>query len=93
MDEFSVFLGRKDRGVIVSKDKIKVRDPKAYRQQKKLTTPTPAAVDWKMQGKVTPVKNQGQCGSCWAFSTAEAVESAWAMEGNPMWEFSVQQVT
>ncbi len=52
----------------------------------------PGFLDWREQGMVTPVKNQGQCGSCWAFSTAETVESAYLMAGNPAQELSPQQI-
>eukprot|EP00466_Bigelowiella_natans_P008320 jgi/Bigna1/89829/estExt_fgenesh1_pg.C_560070 len=54
----------------------------------------PDSKDWRIEDPipVTPVKNQGQCGSCWAFSTIETVESGYIMAGGRPQLFSPQQV-
>lgn len=49
-------------------------------------------VDWVAQGKVTAVKNQGQCGSCWAFSTSGAVESRYAISTGQLNSLSEQEL-
>merc|ERR1719230_619446 len=52
----------------------------------------PASVDWRAKGAVTPVKDQGSCGSCWSFSATEEIESAVFMATGKLPTLSTQQI-
>lgn len=52
----------------------------------------PAAVDWRTKGVTTPVKNQGMCGSCWAFASTAVLESHIAIQTDILFQLSEQQL-
>jgi cathepsin L len=52
----------------------------------------PTSVDWTTQGVVTPVKNQGNCGSCWSFSATGAMECDYAIKHGTLTSLSEQQL-
>merc|ERR1719267_198551 len=52
----------------------------------------PASVDWVEKGAVTPVKNQGTCGSCWSFSTTGGLEGAYFLKNNKLVSISEENL-
>ena len=63
------------------------------REARNTTRQLPDSVNWVDEGAVTGVKNQGACGSCWAFSLTSQVESYNYLATGQLVELSTQQVT
>jgi C1A family cysteine protease len=76
-DEFKyIFLGKKPP----VHEKIKISDLP--------TDSLPESIDWRTKKVLTPIKDQGMCGSCWAFSTTGSLEALFAIKGKGLLSFS-----
>ena len=52
----------------------------------------PSSIDWRTKNAVTPIKDQGHCGACWAFSTIVGLEGLHAIKTNNLTNFSEQNL-
>ena len=97
--------GRNENTFTVGINKFADWTPAEYRRMlsykparglKVLSQPTnvsiPSSVDWRTEGAVNPVKDQGQCGSCWAFSAVGVLESRYKIAKGTLYQLAEQQL-
>jgi len=93
IEEFKEYLGYRLDMKLAQTEKIGAqhRPSMSAEEAAQVLAALPASVDWRQKGAVTPVKNQGACGSCWTFAASETLESAWFLKTNKLVVLSEQQ--
>jgi len=81
-EEFKAYLGRSGSKVSSPGERVQLRS----------SAPLPPSVDWRDKKVISPVKDQGMCGSCWAFGSTEQVESYVALSGAALPILSPQEL-
>jgi len=92
-DEFAKFyLNKNIQKYINGRAEEKTDFSEVYTSASAPEGPNAKNWDWFTQGVCTQVYNQGQCGSCWAFSATETIESYFKIAGNTLTQLSMEQI-
>uniref|UniRef100_A0A8R1E2W6 Uncharacterized protein n=1 Tax=Caenorhabditis japonica TaxID=281687 RepID=A0A8R1E2W6_CAEJA len=94
VNEFTDWTDEELRKMILDREneKLDFAPPPYNKQYLENGVKRPASIDYRDQGKLTPVKNQGQCGSCWAFATVASVEAQYAIKKGKLVALSEQEL-
>jgi len=98
-EEFRLFLGgappaSKGRSFFSPRNITAADEPHPIFRSENLAarSPNPTTYDWCSAKVITPVKDQGGCGSCWAFSAMETIESYHALKSGSLVSLSAEQI-
>jgi C1A family cysteine protease len=92
INEFSQYMKFKKNINYLRRDESETSLYMVLEEKPEYMVGLPSSVDWRTQGVVNSIKDQGQCGSCWAFSTVASVESAVAIKTGVLYSFSEQEL-
>jgi len=90
LNQFADMTNDEYKAMLLGSGKAPIRNGSAYLEPTGVSIPD--SVDWRTQGYVTPVKDQGQCGSCWAFSTVASLEGQYFKKNGSLKSFAEQQL-
>lgn len=92
LNKFADLTNEEFKAIYSRKPKKPARSPLQYERPRLDTCDTPSSLDWRKKGVVTGVKDQGDCGSCWSFSTTGAIEGINAISTGDLISLSEQEL-
>ncbi|OHS94721.1 Pro-cathepsin H [Tritrichomonas foetus] len=96
LNKFSAYTPAEQRvllGVKISSQKsLENSGKKSFKLTEQQKKAVPPQLDWRDKNVVNPIKDQGDCGSCWAFSAISTAESAYAIKNNELLSYSEQNL-